>query len=247
MENPRGLLASFQRRSFQAGFQGTLALQEPHTQTRNNQGEPPPEVVNGNVILYRSPNFFVRTVYRPGQRQPPLRKPSGYTTKTPTVIPDQGKRIASSETRLMPRVAVHTTKPTRAIPMPAWLEAMIVVLALAGTGVAHAYNMFNFPRYELDEGTYMSNAWAITQGMLSPYPYGYGHPPLAWIQIAAWIKLTGGLFTFGNALNSGRVFTLFYAVVSALLVYLIVRRLGGSRGAALLALVIFSFSPLSIP
>src|SRR5258708_3812600 len=194
IENPRGLLASFQRRSSQAGAHGTLALQDTPTQTRNPQGAPPPEVVNGNVILYRRPNFFVRTVYRPGQRQSPLRKPSGYTTKTPTVIPGQGKRIASSETRMMPRVAVHTTKQTKAIPMPAWLEAVIVVLALAGTGVAHAYNLFNFPRYELDEGTYMSNAWAITQGMLSPYPYGYGHPPLAWIQIAAWIKLTGVYF-----------------------------------------------------
>src|SRR5260370_2891958 len=39
---------------------------------------------------------------------------------------------------------------------------------------------------------------------------------------------------------------LFYAVGSALLVYLIVGRLGGSRSAALLALVIFSFSPLGI-
>ncbi len=194
LENPRGLLASFQRRSFQAGAHGTLALQDTPMQTRNPQGASPPEVVNGNVILYRRPNFFVRTVYRPGQRQPSLRKPSGYPVKTPAVIPDQGKRIASSETRMMPRVAVHTTKQTKAIPMPAWLEAVMVVLALAGTCVAHAYNLFNYPRYELDEGTYMSNAWAITQGMLSPYPYGYGHPPLAWIQIAAWIKLTGVYF-----------------------------------------------------
>ena len=242
MENPQRLSG----RISPAGAHGRALIQDAPTQTLDAQVAPPPEVVNGNVILYRRPNFFVRTVYRPGQKQPPLRKPSGYTAKTPTVIPDQEKRIAHSETRMMPSVTVHTTKQTKAIPMPVWLEAVMVVLALAGTFVAHAYNMFNYPRYELDEGTYMSNAWAITQGMLSPYPYGYGHPPLAWIQIAAWIKLTGGLFTFGNALNSGRVLMLFYAVGSALLVYLIVRRLGGSRSAALLALAIFSFSPLSI-
>src|SRR6266436_2964438 len=242
MENPQRLAG----RISPAGAHGRALIQDAPTQTLDAQVAPPPEVVNGNVILYRRPNFFVRTVYRPGQRQSPLRKPSGYTTKTPTVIPGQEKRVAFSETRLMPSLTVHTTKQTKAIPMPAWLEAVIVVLALAGTFVAHAYNMFNFPRYELDEGTYMSNAWAITQGMLSPYPYGYGHPPLAWIQIAAWIKLTGGLFTFGNAINSGRAFMLLYAVGSALLVYLIVRRLGGSRSAALLALAIFSFSPLSI-
>src|SRR5260221_3444438 len=92
----------------------------------------------------------------------------------------------------------------------------------------------------------MSNGGKIPGGMLSPYPFGDASPPLAWIQIAAWINRTGCLFTFGNALNSGRVLMLFYAVGSALLVYLIVRRLGGSRSAALLALAIFSFSPLSI-
>src|SRR5207344_2596468 len=45
---------------------------------------------------------------------------------------------------------------------------------------------------------------------------------------------------------SGRVFMLFYTVGSALLVYLIVRRWSGSRSAALLALIIFSLSPLSV-
>lgn len=199
------------------------------------------EIENGNVILYRRPNFFLRTAYRPGQKANPRRRPTRYTR----MMPQQGK-MAALETRLMPQIALSTTKQTKAIPLPIWLEAVIVVLGLAGTFLSHAYNMFNFPRYELDEGTYMSNAWAITQGLISPYPYGYGHPPLAWMQIAGWIQLTGGLFTFGNALNSGRVFMLFYTVGSALLVYLIVRRIGGSRSAALLALVIFSLSPISI-
>ncbi|HEY6539537.1 MAG TPA: phospholipid carrier-dependent glycosyltransferase, partial [Ktedonobacteraceae bacterium] len=210
------------------------------------QQKPKPEIENGNIILYRTHNFFLRTSYRPGQRQNPLRKPTGHTSVMPRVMPNQEKRIASSETRLMPSVTVNTTRQTRAIPIPAWAEAILVVIALMGVLVAHAYNMFNFPRFELDEGTYMSNAWAITQGMLSPYAYGYGHPPLGWIQIAGWLQLTGGPFTFGNAIDSGRVFMLFYAVGSALLVYLITRRMTGSRSAALLALAIFSFSPLSI-
>ena len=210
------------------------------------QQKPRPEVENGNIILYRTHNFFLRTSYRPGQRQNPLRKPTGHTSVMPHVMPNQEKRIAASETRLMPSVTVQTTRQTRAIPIPAWTEAIMVVIALMGVLVAHAYNMFNFPRFELDEGTYISNAWAITQGMISPYTYGYGHPPLGWVQIAGWLQLTGGPFTFGNAINSGRVFMLFYAVGSALLVYLITRRLTGSRSAALLALAIFSFSPLSI-
>jgi hypothetical protein len=56
----------------------------------------------------------------------------------------------------------------------------------------------------------------------------------------------GGFFTFGNAINTGRVLMLFYAIGCCLLVYLIVRRMIGSRSAALLAMVIFSFSPLAI-
>ncbi|HEX9131491.1 MAG TPA: phospholipid carrier-dependent glycosyltransferase [Ktedonobacteraceae bacterium] len=215
-------------------------------QTTTRHGATQSEIENDNIILYRRPNFFLRTAYRPGQKQNPLRKPTGTTTVMPKVMPHQETRIADSDTHLMPSVRLNTTKQTRAIPLPAWLEAIVIVLALAGTFVSHAYNMFNFPRYELDEGTYMANAWAITQGLISPYSYGYGHPPLAWMQIAAWLQLTGGPFTFGNALNSGRVFMLLYAVGSALLVYLIVRRWSGSRSAALLALVIFSLSPLSI-
>ncbi len=204
------------------------------------------EIENGNIILYRRSNFFLRTTYRPGQKQNPLRKPTGNTVATPKVMPHQETRIAYSETRMMPNIILSRAKQTKAIPVPAWLEAILVVLGLATVFVFHAYNMFNFPRYELDEGTYISNAWAITQGLISPYPYGYGHPPLAWMQIAAWMQLTGGPFTFGNALNSGRVFMLFYAIGSALLVYLIVRRWTGSLSAALVALIIFSLSPLSI-
>ena len=223
-----------------------LLRQEVTPRSSNSSVANPQEIENGNVILYRSPNFFLRTVYRPGQKQNPLRKPTGNTVITPKVMPHQETRIADSETHLMPNVTLSTAKQTRALPLPKWLEAIVVVLGLATAFVFHAYNIFNFPRYELDEGTYISNAWAITQGLISPYPYGYGHPPLAWMQIAAWMQLTGGPFTFGNALNTGRVFMLFYAVGSALLVYLIVRRWSGSRSAAILALIIFSLSPLSV-
>src|SRR6266480_6701001 len=227
------------------GWSSSL-LKDVSIQATYKQERAPQEIENGNIILYRSPNFFLRTAYRPGQKQNPLRKPTGNTIVAPKVMPHQETRIADSDTRLMPNVTLNTAKQTRALPLPTWLEAVLIVLSLATAFVIHAYNMFNFPRYELDEGTYMSNAWAITQGLISPYPYGYGHPPLAWMQIAAWIQLTGGPFTFGNALNSGRVFMLFYAVGSALLVYLIVSRMSGSRVAGLLALAIFSFSPLSI-
>ena len=203
------------------------------------------EINNGHLILYQRPNFHVRTTNRHGRRQNPLRRRTGHTTLIPKVEASQEKRIAIRETRLMPQVEARNPLKL-AFPVPVWLEAIVATLVLVAGLVVHAFNLFYFPHYELDEGTYMSSAWAIVHGMITPYPYGYGHPPLGWIQIAAWIQLTGGFFTFGNALNSGRVLMLLYALGSSLLVYLTIRRLEGSRSTALLAIVIFSLSPLSI-
>ena len=132
------------------------------------------------------------------------------------------------------------------IRVPLLAEVALVVAGLTGGFAAHAVNLFNYPRYELDEGTYMSSAWSILNGQITPYPYGYGHPPLAWMQIAAWAQLTGGFFTFGNALNTGRVLMLFYASGSSCLVYLIARRMSGRVTIALLATILYSFSPISI-
>jgi transposase/4-amino-4-deoxy-L-arabinose transferase-like glycosyltransferase len=130
--------------------------------------------------------------------------------------------------------------------VPTWLESIIVMIGLLASFAAHAINMFNYPHYEQDEGTYMMYAWAVTHGRIDPYPYGYGHPPLAWIQLATWVKLTGGFATFGNAINSGRVLVLLLAVASTWLVYQITRSLGGGLSTCLLAMAIFSLSPLSI-
>jgi Dolichyl-phosphate-mannose-protein mannosyltransferase len=204
------------------------------------------QVVGTHVILHRAANFFVATVSRPGTPPPSLRRRSGQTTILPAFAPQQQQRIAASETRMMPKVGPINPVQSRSISLPYRLEAIVVMLGLIGAGIAHAFNMFNYPQYGLDEGTYMASAWAIVHGMLFPYPYGYGHPPLGWIQIAAWVQLTGGFFTFGNATNTGRVLMMLYALGSTLLVYLIVRRLDGSRVAALLAMIIFSLSPLSI-
>src|SRR3989440_868361 len=203
------------------------------------------EINNGHLILYQRPNFHVRTTNRHGRRQNPLRRRTGHTTLIPKVEASQEKRIAIRETRLMPQVeARNPLKP--AFPVPVWLEAIVATLVLVTGLVVHAFNLFYFPHYELDEGTYMSSAWAIVHGMITPYPYGYGHPPVGWIQIAAWIQLTGGFFAFGNAIATGRVLMALYWLGSALLVYLTTRRLVGSRSIALFAMLIFSLSPLSL-
>jgi 4-amino-4-deoxy-L-arabinose transferase-like glycosyltransferase len=214
--------------------------------TRMHRVGQEPQIGDGHIVLHRSPNFYVRTTNRSGQRPNPLRRRTGQTTLLPTVMPEQEKRVIASATRLLPKVAPINPFPKQAFPVPLWLEALVVTIGLIAALITHAINMFYYPQYGLDEGTYMSSAWAILHGAITPYAYGYGHPPLAWIQIAAWVQMTGGLFTFGDAINSGRVLMLGYAVGSTLLVYLIVRRLNSSRSIALLAMVIFSLSPLSI-
>ena len=216
------------------------------TQTPYGQGENSQQLDGKHVILHRAANFFVATVARPGIAMPPLRRRSGHTSILPAYAPQQQQRVVASDTRMLPKVGPINPMSPQSIPLPRWVEALVVIIGLIAAGIAHAYNMFNYPQYGLDEGTYMSSAWAIMHGMLSPYPYGYGHPPLGWIQIAAWVQLTGGFFTFGDANNTGRVLMMFYAVGSTLLVYLIVRRLEGSRITALLAMIMFSLSPLCI-
>jgi 4-amino-4-deoxy-L-arabinose transferase-like glycosyltransferase len=203
-----------------------------------------PEIVNGNIILYRAQHFFVRTAYRPGQVRRPgmFRRPSGPGRP----LPEQEGRVINSETRIMPNVALKNAAKAVKRSVPAWLESIMVVIGLLASLVAHAINVFNFPRYEIDEGTYMASAWAILHGELANYPYGYGHPPLAWMQLAALVQLVGGFFTFGNAINTGRVIMLFYTVGGTLLVYLIVRRLTGSRMMGMLALVFFALSPIGV-
>lgn len=120
--------------------------------------------------------------------------------------------------------------------------AIVIVLAL----LAHGYNMFHFPPYFDDEGTYMSQAWSILNlGKLAPYTYWYDHAPLGSLLIAVWIKITGGFFTFGNSIDSGRVFMLLIQLLNVALIYKIATKLS-NKIAAFISIILFSFSPLSI-
>jgi len=126
-------------------------------------------------------------------------------------------------------------------------ELLLVILLLVISGVSHGYNMFHFPYYENDEGTYMSQAWSlVTEGKLAPYTYWYDHAPAGWMLIALWTKLTGGFFTFGMSVNSGRVLMLVLHLISSALLYYIAKRLSGTKLAGIIAVLIFSLSPLGI-
>lgn len=127
------------------------------------------------------------------------------------------------------------------------IELIVLLFVLIVAGIAHGYNMFHFPYYENDEGTYMAQAWSVlTQGKLAPYTYWYDHSPMGWFLIAFWNLISGGFFTFGLSVNSGRVFMLVIHLVSTLFVYLITKKLTKNTLASILASLIFSLTPLGI-
>jgi hypothetical protein len=126
-------------------------------------------------------------------------------------------------------------------------EHLVVLGVLLVAGAAQAINMFNFPYVESDEGTYMSQGWAVIhQGQLAAYTYWYDHAPLGWIQISGWLLLTGGTHTFGPAFDSGRVLMLVVQLLSTFLVYRIARTVSGKPWVGALAAACFALSPYGI-
>ncbi|MDQ2886214.1 MAG: glycosyltransferase family 39 protein [Chloroflexota bacterium] len=226
----------------QYGGQPPLPSGPPQQPPRQPEAKDP-----GSVTLFRTGNFFVHA-FTPIQKTGRLQNASGNATILERIrwTSAEKQRLLAAQTRLLPQIDTFDNAQWQEIPIPAWLEAIAVAFVIGLTMLLQALNIFNYPAYSVDEGNVMSNAWAILHGMITPYAYTYDHPPLGWIQIAAWIKLTGGLSSFGNAINSGRILMLLLAGASSLLLYLIASRLSGSRSAALLAVIIYTLSPLCL-
>lgn len=125
------------------------------------------------------------------------------------------------------------------------LLCMAAVLTLIG--LVHGWGVVQAPGLSDDEGTYMSQAWAVQHGHgLAPYTYWYDHPPLGWIQIAAYSFVVGLVAPVAHAVAVGRSLMVVVSVASAGLLYVLGRRVGMSRPIATMAVVLFAFSPLSL-
>ncbi|MED7828938.1 phospholipid carrier-dependent glycosyltransferase, partial [Streptomyces chiangmaiensis] len=118
---------------------------------------------------------------------------------------------------------------------------LTVILTVQG------WNITRFPTFSDDEGTYLAQAWSVQQGRgLAHYTYWYDHPPVGWIQIA--------LITWPASLidqDAMTVVTMRYAMLlvsgmSAVLLYVLARRLGLPRWAAGLGMALFGLSPLAV-
>ena len=122
------------------------------------------------------------------------------------------------------------------------LAALLIVV-----GLVQAQNMFGFPYYQHDEGTHIANGWSIaTTGELSPYTYSYEDPPVGTMLLAVWNLATGGPSAFGFPVNSGRVLMLILHVITTGLIFMLTRKLANSTLAAIVATLVFAFSPLAV-
>lgn len=161
------------------------------------------------------------------ERAPELRRAPA---PTPLPSPPSPRRMRAPERRRWERV----------------LPAGLVGLLVGALAVVHALGMSSSPAWFDDEGTYVSQAWAVqTLQELAPYTYWYDHPPLGWLLIAAWTWPTQA-FDRTWSVVAGRELMLVVHVVSCLLVYVLARRLGLRRGFAALAVGLFSLSPLAL-
>ncbi|MEU6087737.1 glycosyltransferase family 39 protein [Streptomyces sp. NPDC047085] len=126
-------------------------------------------------------------------------------------------------------------------------DLLLCGVLLVAILVVQGWNIADYPTLSDDEGTYLAQAWAVQQGKgLAHYTYWYDHPPLGWVQIAllSWIPsaISPGSMTVGSM----RVVMLVISAVSAVLVYVLGRRLSLPRWAAGLGMVMFGLSPLAV-
>ncbi|MGI5517250.1 ArnT family glycosyltransferase [Streptomyces sp. CA-106131] len=159
-----------------------------------------------------------------------------------------------------------TTAPTAAVPAPrtdahpvaksaaprfrfrtSGPDLLLCGVLLSVILTVQGWNITRFPTFSDDEGTYLAQAWSVQQGRgLAHYTYWYDHPPVGWIQIA--------LITWPASLidqDAMTVATMRYAMllvsgISAVLLYVLARRLGLPRWAAGLGMALFGLSPLAV-
>jgi Dolichyl-phosphate-mannose-protein mannosyltransferase len=129
-----------------------------------------------------------------------------------------------------------------------WLSLLIVAALLVAVGLVHAIGYDRFPaRTTDDEGTYVSQAWAVMEWRtLAHYTYWYDHPPFGWITMAGYLWVTDALQRLPTAVTAGREVMIWAKVISAAMMYLLARRLGMHRLAAAGAVLLFGLSPLGI-
>ncbi|MFD8393832.1 ArnT family glycosyltransferase [Streptomyces sp. NPDC059680] len=139
--------------------------------------------------------------------------------------------------RTSPPVRLRSSRP----------DLLLCGVLLAAILVVQGWNIADYPTLSDDEGTYLAQAWAVQQGRgLAHYTYWYDHPPLGWIQIALLSRLPAAISPGSMTVGTMRFTMLLVSGVSAVLVYVLGRRLSLPRWAAGLGTALFGLSPLAV-
>ncbi|MFJ6554284.1 ArnT family glycosyltransferase [Streptomyces luteogriseus] len=152
-----------------------------------------------------------------------------------------------AQRRPAPRTGTH-----RRIEPPSRLRSsrpdlILCGLLLAAILVVQGWNIGDYPALSDDEGTYLAQAWSVQQGNgLAHYTYWYDHPPLGWIQIAVLTWIPALISPESMTVGTMRAAMLVISGISAVLIFVLGRRLALPRWAAALGMVFFGLSPLSI-
>ncbi|MFC9128975.1 ArnT family glycosyltransferase [Streptomyces sp. NPDC057099] len=155
---------------------------------------------------------------------PAQRQPVRGTAPAARRIPEPPSRLRSSRSDLI-------------------LCGVLLVAVLTVQG----WNIADYPALSDDEGTYLAQAWSVQQGDgLAHYTYWYDHPPLGWIQIAVLTWIPALISPESMTVGTMRAAMLLVSGVSAVLVFVLGRRLALPRWAAGLGMVFFGLSPLSV-
>ncbi|MEU3978715.1 phospholipid carrier-dependent glycosyltransferase [Streptomyces sp. NPDC026672] len=151
-----------------------------------------------------------------------------------------------------PDTAVPKTRSTGRTSLltrlrPARRDLLLCGALLVLVLLVQGWNITAYPALSDDEGTYLAQAWAVQEGRgLAHYTYWYDHPPLGWIQIALLTWIPSALDPGTMTVATMRCAMLVVSGVSAVLVYVLGRRLSLAPWAAGLGLVLFGLSPLSV-
>ncbi|MEU6093800.1 phospholipid carrier-dependent glycosyltransferase [Streptomyces sp. NPDC047079] len=156
---------------------------------------------------------------------------------TGTKVPAQDTPVPETVPVAPPAFRFRSSRP----------DLVLCGVLLAAILTVQGWNIADYPTLSDDEGTYLAQAWAVQSGHgLAHYTYWYDHPPLGWIQLAllTWLpsRFDPSLMTVGSM----RPAMLLVSAVSAILVYVLARRLRLPLWAAGLAVVLFGLSPLSV-
>ncbi|MGH9287013.1 MAG: ArnT family glycosyltransferase [Acidimicrobiales bacterium] len=133
------------------------------------------------------------------------------------------------------------------VPFEGLWGALIAAILVSAGGVLQALNMGSAPQRLGEEGSVVDRAWTLERlGSFAPPTYWFEHPPLGWLQLSAWTWVTAAFERAPTAVAAGREAMVVAHLVSAVLLWVLARRLGLTRWAAALALVVFGLSPLAV-